>query len=97
MDASTNLPKNQFEVGFVAHSENHDFIVVSNRVLNGSLSAIDAEMCGIKEALSWIMSKGWSFVIVETDLQESALVLQNQRYEGASYNRLLVCDCKSLI
>ncbi|KAF2284584.1 hypothetical protein GH714_027317 [Hevea brasiliensis] len=60
VDAITTIPDFCFGVGFVARDWNGSFLAAKNVVLQGNLMAKEVEAVGIKDALSWVLSKGWS-------------------------------------
>ncbi|RAL43227.1 hypothetical protein DM860_015117 [Cuscuta australis] len=59
IDASTRLVDDMMGVGFIARNDLGVFLAAKNKSFRGSYGPKEAEAVAVKEALSWIKSKGW--------------------------------------
>ncbi|CAH9073294.1 unnamed protein product, partial [Cuscuta europaea] len=64
-------------LGWVLRNENGDFLACAAKVWQGRLSPWEAELIGIREALSWVLECGWNCVDVETDATRAMAEIQN--------------------
>ncbi|CAH9120177.1 unnamed protein product, partial [Cuscuta epithymum] len=70
-------------LGWILRDGYGNFVAGVSKVWHGSLSPLEAELIGIREALSWMKEGGWDGVEVESDssgavteiLQESSISL----------------------
>lgn len=66
-DAAMFSEYESFGFDLVARDDKGALIHARTRYMSGMVSTTMAEVMAIKEALSWIKSKGWSKVVVESD------------------------------
>ncbi|VFQ58846.1 unnamed protein product [Cuscuta campestris] len=59
IDASTGLVDDMMGVGFITRNDLGVFLAAKNKSFRGSYGPREAEAVAVKEALSWIKSKGW--------------------------------------
>ncbi|KAM6587643.1 hypothetical protein CsatA_010248 [Cannabis sativa] len=83
-------------IGAVARDSDGQLIEAFTTLKCGVVQPATVEAFGIKEALSWIKSKGWSNVIVETDSIVSVQALSSSLVMPSIFG-LLISDCKSLL
>uniref|UniRef100_A0A803NIV3 RNase H type-1 domain-containing protein n=1 Tax=Cannabis sativa TaxID=3483 RepID=A0A803NIV3_CANSA len=83
-------------IGAVARDSDGQLIEAFTALKCGVVQPAAVEAFGIKEALSWIKSKGWSNVIVETDSIVSVQALSSSLFMLSIFG-LLISDCKSLL
>ncbi|XP_057993055.1 uncharacterized protein LOC110651573 [Hevea brasiliensis] len=74
---------------------NSSFLAAKNVVLQGNLMVKEAEAIGIKEALNWVLSNGWSRVIIESDALGVIQALKDPFYQDSSSFGLLISYYKS--
>ncbi|KAM6568954.1 hypothetical protein CsatB_016939 [Cannabis sativa] len=88
----------QQKFGFGCIARNHHGHLLEARSVSrwGCVLPEIAEVIGIKEALSWIKTRGWDRVVVETD---ALVVVQaiNSSVHMPSQFGLLVEDCRSIL
>ncbi|KAL8127617.1 hypothetical protein AgCh_014499 [Apium graveolens] len=66
-DATIFSEYNASGLTLIARDDHGDLVQARTQYLLGMVSSNMAEVLEIKEALSWIKSKGWSKVVVESD------------------------------
>uniref|UniRef100_A0A803PL05 Reverse transcriptase domain-containing protein n=1 Tax=Cannabis sativa TaxID=3483 RepID=A0A803PL05_CANSA len=87
---------NSFGIGFIVRDCNEQIIEAGSKCNIGNVAPELAEICGIKEVLSWIKNKAWHDVILETD---SLLAVQgiNSSSQMPSAFGMVAWDCKNLL
>ncbi|XP_060962076.1 uncharacterized protein LOC133032219 [Cannabis sativa] len=95
VDAALFPQDNSYGFGIVARDSSGSLIEAQTRYFGGVYDAEVVEAMGVKEALSWIKSKNWSDVEIETD---SMLTVQGIRsnYTLNSIFGLIIHDCQLL-
>ncbi|KAL8096143.1 hypothetical protein AgCh_037190, partial [Apium graveolens] len=66
-DAALFSEYNASVLALIARDDHGDLVKARTQYLPGMVSSIMAEALAIKEVLSWIKSKGWRKVVVESD------------------------------
>ncbi|RAL44540.1 hypothetical protein DM860_011817 [Cuscuta australis] len=95
VDASSGLVDRYVGLGFIARDYEGRFVAAKNIKCRGSFGPREVEAIAVKEALSWIKSKGWKQVLVETDYKEVVDSL-NSAIRDWSYFNSIIEDCKRL-
>ncbi|XP_060974717.1 uncharacterized protein LOC115696753 [Cannabis sativa] len=87
---------NSYGVGFIARNSDGRILEAGSKLSFGNVSPEIAEICGIKEALSWIKSNNWHNVSLETD---SLLAVQgiSSTAQMPSTFGMVAWDCKRLL
>ncbi|XP_062088932.1 uncharacterized protein LOC133795500 [Humulus lupulus] len=67
VDASIAIGRGTFGLGWVARDQTRSLLEVHGRNRNGVVTPEVVEAMGVKEALSWIKSKNWPSIVVESD------------------------------
>ncbi|CAH9116902.1 unnamed protein product, partial [Cuscuta epithymum] len=63
-------------LGWILRNENGDFVAGVSMPWQGKLSPLEAELIGIREALSWTFEQGWNAVDVESDASRAISEIQ---------------------
>ncbi|KAM6547177.1 hypothetical protein CsatB_018853 [Cannabis sativa] len=87
---------NSYGISFIARNSDGRILEAGSKLSFGNVSPEIAEICGIKEALSWIKSNNWHNVSLETD---SLLVVQgiSSTAQMPSTFGMVAWDCKKLL
>ncbi|CAH9073986.1 unnamed protein product [Cuscuta epithymum] len=64
-------------LGWILRNEAGDFIAGAAKTWQGKLSPWEAELVGIREALSWVKEQGWERVDVESDASRAIAEIKN--------------------
>ncbi|VFQ67010.1 unnamed protein product [Cuscuta campestris] len=89
IDASTGLIDDMMGVGFIARNELGVFLAAKNTSFRGSYGPREAEAVAVKEALSWIKSKGWMQVEIEIDCKEVVDALNNPSDDWSYFSSII--------
>ncbi|XP_060961958.1 uncharacterized protein LOC133032128 [Cannabis sativa] len=87
---------NSFEFGFIARDSSGAIIEAVTSSKTSSASPEIVELIGIKDALSGIKTKGWSYVVLETDCLMAVQAIHNNTFLPSTFG-MLVHDCQHLI
>uniref|UniRef100_A0A803NJC2 RNase H type-1 domain-containing protein n=1 Tax=Cannabis sativa TaxID=3483 RepID=A0A803NJC2_CANSA len=87
---------NSFEFGFIARDSFGAIIEAVTSSKTSSASPEIVELIGIKDALSGIKTKGWSYVVLETDCLMAVQAIHNNTFLPSTFG-MLVHDCQHLI
>ena len=95
-DAAIFLSRNRFSFALVARNHEGNLLEAKACCCGGLVSPEVVEAIGIKEALSWIKTKSWVNVVLESD---ALVVIQAIRSQTplASYFGRIIQDCRSLL
>lgn len=94
IDAAVFLNGN-IGVGAVIRDENSCFVAARGKKIAGAWTAREAEAIGLKEALSWIIDKGYKQCVIETD--SSALAAACNGGQGEAFFGTIVMNCIQLL
>ncbi|VFQ81500.1 unnamed protein product [Cuscuta campestris] len=95
VDASSGLVDRYVGLGFIVRDYEGRFVAAKSIKCRGSFGPREAEAIAVKEALSWIKSKGWKQVLVETDCKEVVDSLNSTIMDWSYFNSIIE-DCKRL-
>ncbi|VFR02953.1 unnamed protein product [Cuscuta campestris] len=95
VDASSGLVDRYVGLGFIVRDYEGRFVAAISIKCRGSFGPREAEAIAVKEALSWIKSKGWKQVLVETDCKEVVDSLNSTIMDWSYFNSIIE-DCKRL-
>ncbi|VFQ94306.1 unnamed protein product [Cuscuta campestris] len=96
VDASTGLVDGVVGMGFIARNDVGGFMAAKNMTIRCNCGPREAEALSVKEALSWIKSRGWTHMEVETDCKDVADGLNNSSQDW-SYFSSIIDACKTLV
>ncbi|XP_060965674.1 uncharacterized protein LOC133034579 [Cannabis sativa] len=96
VDGAIFQASNSHGFGFIARDCDGIMIEARTSITLGSASPEVAEVIGIKEVLSWLKTKTWPSVIVETDCLVAVQAIHSSVCLP-SYFGFLVSDCKNLL
>lgn len=81
VDASVFSQAENFKIGMVIRDHNGEFVEAKILSLSCPSTVLEAESIGVKEALAWVMQRGDSNVVLETDsLLTVKAILSNKKY-----------------
>ncbi|VFR03295.1 unnamed protein product [Cuscuta campestris] len=95
VDASSGLVDRYVGLCFIVRDYEGRFVAAKSIKCRGSFGPREAEAIAVKEALSWIKSKGWKQVLVETDCKEVVDSLNSTIMDWSYFNSIIE-DCKRL-
>uniref|UniRef100_A0A803QNA4 Uncharacterized protein n=1 Tax=Cannabis sativa TaxID=3483 RepID=A0A803QNA4_CANSA len=87
---------NSYGFGIIARDSSGCIIENVTSCRSGSTSPEIVELIGIKEALSWIKTKGWTFTILETVCLMAVQAIHNNCFIPSTFG-MLVHDCQHLL
>uniref|UniRef100_A0A803PWA8 Uncharacterized protein n=1 Tax=Cannabis sativa TaxID=3483 RepID=A0A803PWA8_CANSA len=87
---------NSFGFGFLARDTFGAVLGAAATSNSGSVAPEIVELIGIKEALSWIKTKSWNSVEVETDCLMAVQAINNNMFLPSTFG-MLVHDCQHLL
>ncbi|XP_060963698.1 uncharacterized protein LOC133033112 [Cannabis sativa] len=96
VDGAIFQQEERFGAGMVARTSAGALLEARQTSFSGVVAPIMAEAVGIKEALSWIKSKGWRDVIVETDCLNVVNDINSNKPMISPYG-FVIHDCKALL
>lgn len=76
IDVAMDFVNRRMGVGWVIRDSEGVVKGVVRSKMEGLFTVREAEAMGVRKALSWIKSKGWSGIIVETDAQVVATAVK---------------------
>lgn len=96
MDAALFHNEQRYGYGAVARDHNGTFLEAKAAGFVGSITAEMAEALGFKEALSWVKTKQWREVILETDCIRVVQAMRSPIVLASTFG-LVIEDCKKLV
>ncbi|XP_060957652.1 uncharacterized protein LOC133029176 [Cannabis sativa] len=96
VDASIFEREEQYGFGIVARDHGGNCLEARAGCFGGIYSAAVVEALGIKEALSWIKTKNWVHVVVETDSLVTVQAIRSSQIMGSTFG-LIIQDCRSAL
>ncbi|KAM6576521.1 hypothetical protein CsatB_028358 [Cannabis sativa] len=96
VDAATIEREEQYGFGIVARDHFGNCLEARAGCFGGVYSAAVIEALGIKEALSWIKTKNWDYVVVETDSLVTVQAIRSSQTVGSTFD-LIIQDCRSAL
>ncbi|RAL42335.1 hypothetical protein DM860_012118 [Cuscuta australis] len=85
VDASVGLMDGFVGFGFITRDHDGHFIVAKNFWCRRRFGVSEAEAIAVKEVLSWVISKGWSRVIIESDCKEVNSIIDDMIVSAFKY------------
>ncbi|XP_074359672.1 uncharacterized protein LOC141699722 [Apium graveolens] len=82
-------------VGDVIRDENSRFVAARGKKIAGAWKAREAEAIGLKEALSWVIDRGYKQCVIETDSYALAAACNGR--PGEALFGTIVMDCIQLL
>ncbi|KAM6569080.1 hypothetical protein CsatB_017065 [Cannabis sativa] len=96
VDAAIFEREEQYGFGIVARDHCGNCLEARAGCFGGIYSAAVVEALGIKEALSWIKTKNWVHVVVETDSLVTVQAIRSSQTMGSTFG-LIIQDCRSAL
>ncbi|XP_030502854.2 uncharacterized protein LOC115718027 [Cannabis sativa] len=96
VDAAIFEKEEQYGFGIVARDHFGNCLEARAGCFGGVYSAAVIEALGIKEALSWIKTKNWDHVVVETDSLVTVQAIRSSQIMGSTFG-LVIQDCRSAL
>uniref|UniRef100_A0A803Q2U2 RNase H type-1 domain-containing protein n=1 Tax=Cannabis sativa TaxID=3483 RepID=A0A803Q2U2_CANSA len=87
---------NSFGFGYIARRSDGSLLEAASVGKIGRVAPEVAEVAGIKEALSWIKSKGWHKVSLESDCLVAVQAIHSSASLPSAFGQL-VADCQKLL
>lgn len=81
VDAATHVAMNEKGFSFLIRDEDGRFLAAKNSRLPGNFTPKITKALAIKEVLSWLESRNWRRLVIQSDCQPVILALQNPNYE----------------
>ncbi|XP_062080402.1 uncharacterized protein LOC133785162 [Humulus lupulus] len=96
VDATIFQEHQKFGVGFVARDDKGMLLEGGTRLYHGSIDPILTEVMGMREALSWIKSKQWHQVYVESDCLVIVQAIRSTTEMISPFGKI-INDCRTLL
>lgn len=96
VDAALFTSANEYGYAFVSRDHSGKLIMAKTVCCLGVVAADLAEAIAFKEALSWIKSKDWNNIVLETDCFKVIQALRSSLVTSSPFG-LVISDCKQLL
>ena len=95
IDAALFPPQKKIGVGCIVRDAEGIMLSGFSKPITGNYTTKEAKALGVREALSWLKTKHWSFFILEMDSLQVFHDLLSSSIDN-SYSSLIISYCKSL-